>query len=203
VLVDNALHALALDEKRKSFLPTLWQQDAAAKANGQVLKQVWFAGVHTNVGGGYEEHGLSDITLAWMASEVDPLLAIDFDYLKSRRDLRNNWSLGKLYNSAEGKKWKALGIVTRTPFAAGNAGTTNESIHPSVAERIKGAGGAVPGAYAGEALKGIDLARNLAELSAQETALRWSEQDVRPAPPRQPISEPSLAAKIVDFFGGG
>jgi hypothetical protein len=131
------------------------------------------------------------------------LLAIDFDYLKSRRDLRNNWSLGKLYNSAEGKKWKALGIVTRTPFAAGNAGTTNESIHPSVAERIKGAGGAVPGAYAGEALKGIDLARNLAELSAQETALRWSEQDVRPAPPRQPISEPSLAAKIVDFFGGG
>jgi uncharacterized protein (DUF2235 family) len=203
VHVDNALHALALDEKRKSFLPTLWQQDPAAKANGQTLKQVWFAGVHTNVGGGYEEHGLSDITLAWMASEVDPLLAIDFDYIKPRRDMRNNWSLGKLYDSAEDKKWKVLGIVTRTPFAAANGVGTNESVHPSVAERIKGAGGAVPGPYASEALKGIDVARNLGVLSAQETALRWSEQDVRPPPPRQPITEPSLAAKIVGFFGGG
>ena len=57
----------------------------------QTLKQVWFAGVHSNVGGGYGEHGLSDITLAWMASEIDPLLAIDYQYLKDRRDLRNDW----------------------------------------------------------------------------------------------------------------
>ena len=40
-----------------------------------------------DVGGGYAEHGTSDIPLAWMASEVSPFLALDFDYLKLRRDL--------------------------------------------------------------------------------------------------------------------
>jgi uncharacterized protein (DUF2235 family) len=61
--IDNAFHALALDERRKAFLPTLWHVDPKAKddpkARNQVLKQVWFAGVHSNVGGGYDEHGLS------------------------------------------------------------------------------------------------------------------------------------------------
>lgn len=197
--VDNAFHALALDERRKAFLPTLWQQDEAAK--DQVLKQVWFAGAHSNVGGGYDEHGLSDITLAWMASEVDKLLAIDFDYLKLRRDLRNGWGLGRLYDSAE--KWKALGVVTRKPFAPVAKGTTNESIHSSVAERIAGKAGAVPGAYASDALKGIKLEDRLGALSPLETELRWSAADVKAAPPKQAISEPSLVAKIVGFFGGG
>jgi uncharacterized protein (DUF2235 family) len=35
-----------------------------------VLGQSWFAGVHTNVGGGYEDTGLSDITLHWMAARA-------------------------------------------------------------------------------------------------------------------------------------
>lgn len=71
VHVKFAFHALALDEQRKDFQPTLWQQKPEGKAKGQKLKQVWFAGVHSDVGGGYPEHGLSDITLAWMASEIE------------------------------------------------------------------------------------------------------------------------------------
>jgi uncharacterized protein (DUF2235 family) len=62
--VKNAFHALAIDEHRKPFEPSVWigQSDAL----GQRLEQAWFAGAHSNVGGGYADHGLSDIALGWM-----------------------------------------------------------------------------------------------------------------------------------------
>lgn len=62
--VEGAFHALAIDEKRKAFAPTLWTQQDGAGA--QVLEQVWFAGAHCDVGGGNRESGLSDIALLWM-----------------------------------------------------------------------------------------------------------------------------------------
>jgi uncharacterized protein (DUF2235 family) len=75
----NAYQALAIDEKRREFPPTLW---TSAPAPGQVMEQVWFAGVHCDVGGSYPETGLSNITLSWMLSkasglgvEVDPAAA--------------------------------------------------------------------------------------------------------------------------------
>ena len=73
--VEHAFHALALDERRKNFVPTLWEQTPEGKAKGQELKQVWFAGVHSDVGGGYPVHGTSDIPLAWMASEVSAAIS--------------------------------------------------------------------------------------------------------------------------------
>ncbi|WIM86542.1 DUF2235 domain-containing protein [Candidatus Mycobacterium wuenschmannii] len=60
--VDAAFHALAIDEKRNSFCPTLWTTTSA----NQRVEQVWFTGVHRDVGGGYSQHGLSDIPLLWM-----------------------------------------------------------------------------------------------------------------------------------------
>ncbi|WEO99781.1 DUF2235 domain-containing protein [Streptomyces sp. FXJ1.172] len=68
--VRAAFHALAIDEQRSAFRPTLWQQQPGAAARGQELKQVWFAGVHCDVGGGYLETGLSDITLLWMVDQA-------------------------------------------------------------------------------------------------------------------------------------
>ena len=62
--VDNAFQALAIDEQRKPFQPALWQQHA--DPGSQRLEQVWFAGVHCDVGGGYPQTGLSDIALRWM-----------------------------------------------------------------------------------------------------------------------------------------
>jgi uncharacterized protein (DUF2235 family) len=59
-----AYQALAIDEQRGPFKPTLWQQDPQAK--DQVLEQVWFAGVHSDVGGGYREQELAEIPLLWM-----------------------------------------------------------------------------------------------------------------------------------------
>jgi len=198
--VDNAFHALGLDEARKDFQPTLWQQDPAAKANGQVLQQVWFAGAHSNVGGGYDEHGLSDITLAWMAGQVADLLAIDVDYLKAKRDLRNGWGLGKLYNSAEGPIWQLRGTQPRTP-TPGNAATC-ESIHPSVAERGKQGADSVPKPYASAALRNINVSRSLSQLSAIETGLQWSAQDVRAAPPAAKL-QTSLFNLVLRSVGGG
>ncbi|MFF1272579.1 DUF2235 domain-containing protein [Streptomyces marokkonensis] len=68
--VRAAFHALAVDEQRSAFRPTLWHRQPGAAARGQELKQVWFAGVHSDVGGGYAETGLSDITLLWMADHA-------------------------------------------------------------------------------------------------------------------------------------
>ena len=66
--VDAAFQALAIDEKRRPFAPTLWRRQP--EAGGQELQQVWFAGVHCDVGGGYVETGLSDIALLWMADKA-------------------------------------------------------------------------------------------------------------------------------------
>ena len=66
--VDFAFQALAVDERRKPFAPTLWQAQESVKA--QVLEQAWFPGVHSNVGGGYVDHGLSDLALQWLAGKA-------------------------------------------------------------------------------------------------------------------------------------
>ncbi|MGW7645231.1 DUF2235 domain-containing protein [Streptomyces bobili] len=68
--VRAAFHALAVDEERSAFRPTLWHQQPGAAEQGQELKQVWFAGVHCDVGGGYKEAALSDITLLWMVDQA-------------------------------------------------------------------------------------------------------------------------------------
>ena len=67
--VNGAFQALAVDEERSAFPPTLWRQDEDA-AEGQELRQVWFSGVHTAVGGGEKDSGLSDITLLWMVQQA-------------------------------------------------------------------------------------------------------------------------------------
>ena len=65
--VEHARHALAIDDERLTFHPTLW--DRQIKPH-QTMKQVWFSGMHTDVGGGYKEQDLSDITLTWMVTEA-------------------------------------------------------------------------------------------------------------------------------------
>ncbi len=57
-------HALSIDERRPKFEPLLW--DEARAAPDQTIEQVWFAGAHADVGGGYAERGLAEITLQWM-----------------------------------------------------------------------------------------------------------------------------------------
>ena len=65
-----ARHALAIDETRLKFEPTLWEAPEGAPTEDPRVKQVWFEGAHSNVGGGYAETGLSDTALLWMAREA-------------------------------------------------------------------------------------------------------------------------------------
>lgn len=77
--VERAFHAVAVDERRRPFVPTLWEQQFGARERGQVLEQVWFTGVHADVGGGYEERGLADLTLRWMINRVTATCPIELD----------------------------------------------------------------------------------------------------------------------------
>ena len=77
--VESVRHALAIDERRRMFRPYLWNANEeywgspfrTKSAKPQDVKQVWFAGVHSDVGGGYEEEhsGLAKLALEWMISE--------------------------------------------------------------------------------------------------------------------------------------
>jgi T6SS, Phospholipase effector Tle1-like, catalytic domain len=65
--VDAAFQDLAIDEERSSFRPTPWTRDPRAD---QHVEQVWFAGVHSDVGGGYPDPALAEIALLWMADRA-------------------------------------------------------------------------------------------------------------------------------------
>jgi len=67
--VPHARHALALDEDRATFLPELWEELESDRASGRI-KQVWFPGVHSDIGGGYPEEELSDLALEWMIAQA-------------------------------------------------------------------------------------------------------------------------------------
>jgi uncharacterized protein (DUF2235 family) len=67
--VKFAYHALAIDEERSPYKPTLWATDPGAVAD-QTLEQVWFAGVHSEIGGGTSDSSLSDIPFLWMVEKA-------------------------------------------------------------------------------------------------------------------------------------
>ncbi len=70
-IVQNAVQALAVDEKRGPYTPTLWTQAAnAAALAGHSVLQVWFPGVHSDVGGGYTDKGIGDITWDFMMRQA-------------------------------------------------------------------------------------------------------------------------------------
>ena len=66
-IVDRACHALAIDDERQAFHPLMWKE---TKDDGPRISQVWFAGAHSNVGGGYPKQGMSFVALDWMLEEA-------------------------------------------------------------------------------------------------------------------------------------
>ena len=67
--VIHARHAVAIDERRLDFSPTLWT-NLDGRPPETTAKQIWFTGVHGDIGGGYFLRGLGDITLEWMLTEA-------------------------------------------------------------------------------------------------------------------------------------
>ena len=69
-LVKHAYHAIAIDEHRKDYDVCLWTPREKPQ---QTVEQRWFAGAHCDVGGGYPDRRLSDITLRWMQKKASAL----------------------------------------------------------------------------------------------------------------------------------
>ncbi|GAM87965.1 hypothetical protein ANO11243_059940 [Dothideomycetidae sp. 11243] len=168
--IEHAFHALALDERRAAFSPALWELSPSNTTTR--LRQVWFPGVHANIGGGYPDQQLANITLAWMMSQLRDLLELDQDYVLDEQDATDTyyervantrprpWSFGEIYNSLKGI-WAIGGTSARTPglYKAVRPGSgiptdvplrhTNEYIHASVRTRLRlgGPGMADKGTY--------------------------------------------------------
>ncbi|EST07160.1 protein of unknown function DUF2235 [Kalmanozyma brasiliensis GHG001] len=153
--VQFGFHALSLEEDRKDFLPTMWYQPtSSSNRSRQLLKQCWFQGVHTDVGGGYQYHGLSDLTLIWMVSQlVDPhtlpdgsttlrpLLNIDLPLLATILDRRREWGMQPSHRSRPTVNYqRPRTVCARHPSTISDVvwetlaktAKTHESIHPSV-----------------------------------------------------------------------
>jgi len=77
--IDVALHAVAIDEKRSAFAPTLWVSPTGSPSPAQIVEQVWFPGVHSNIGGSYDDARLSDIAFEWMVRRVGATTDLAFD----------------------------------------------------------------------------------------------------------------------------
>jgi uncharacterized protein (DUF2235 family) len=83
------LHAVAVDEHRRPFVPPFWTIPKGEDPNGHV-EQTWFAGAHSNVGGGYTDSGLSDQALIWMIARMQALTGLDFDVAAVRSNTKPN-----------------------------------------------------------------------------------------------------------------
>jgi hypothetical protein len=139
--VDCAYHALAVDESRAAFQPLLWESDPR-------IEQVWFAGVHSNVGGGYPKQGMSLVALDWMLRAANEkglrIVGTDGDYYAEHANADD-----KLYESRAGLgvfyRWKPRDM--RGLCEKQKAGPA--VIHLSVLERIAhGTDGYNPGTLA-------------------------------------------------------
>jgi len=137
--IEYGLEAMAIDEARRSFPATAWVTRKAEDRPG--VEQVWFAGAHSNVGGGYKECGLSDLALIWMIARVRDQTGLQFDedYIKE-----HFWPCAacSLYRSNRG--WLISGLLPfRRPIPEHGKRTQegverliNDKVHWSVRDRL-------------------------------------------------------------------
>lgn len=138
--VVHAFQALALDDQRQTFHPVLWdpiEDEGAARAEGrdelacETMRQVWFAGMHTDVGGGYPRQQLSDIPLVWLTQmAVERGLHIYPDNRVAIEEDPNGW----MHDSRSGAKQ----FYRRRPRAWDRTRTDRPVVHASVLARTRG-----------------------------------------------------------------
>lgn len=130
--IENAYHALSIDDERTTFHPLVWNEK---NFTGHV-EQVWFAGVHSNVGGGYPRTGLSDVALQWMQSKAQAHgLVLYQDHLTAIQDSANIYD--KLYDSRDGVAIYYRYGPRNLVELCDNKLTDNIAIHLSAYKKIK------------------------------------------------------------------
>ena len=159
--IEHAFHALALDEHRGAFTPTMWYLDKQFGTNCD-LRQCWFPGYHADVGGGTtagkeDKSAIDEVSLAWMCDQVDGLLtfdkkAVEKYLLKSKQneDSEEVWGSGEIVDpcSLAYSMNIAGGDVLRTPGMyhknmqshkkrVNGDFATNETMHPLIRHRME------------------------------------------------------------------
>lgn len=129
--VDAAFQALSIDERRGAFVPAIWRQQA--EAVDQQLEQVWFAGVHGDVGGGYPNSDLSEITLSWMSRRA---AACGLAFSEPPAELDKGWATGPLHDSFKG----IYRLQKAHARAIGDIDPDHEFLSSTAAERTRGGG---------------------------------------------------------------
>jgi uncharacterized protein (DUF2235 family) len=127
--VTHACHALAINEQRAPFEPALWR--GPRPPGNQSVVQAWFPGVHSNVGGGYVDDGLSDRCLYWMIQNAEHHgLVFNQTYIDRRID--PNW-FGEMRDSLT---FAYLTPLTGMPrLREIGSGALGECIHFSAVKR--------------------------------------------------------------------
>ncbi|MFL9609502.1 DUF2235 domain-containing protein [Methylobacillus sp. Pita2] len=140
-IILHARHAVSIDENRKDFEPTLWSEKP-----GLDLKQVWFAGVHSDIGGGYPQPGLSYCAAQWMIAEAEQSGLIFEPHLKNAiqpdaHDQQHNERKG-IYLAREEHVRTISGPVHKSVKQRWEANTDNyRSKSKALARLLDGAGG--------------------------------------------------------------
>ena len=121
--IQTARHAMAIDEVRSSFSIARWSN---AADHGDV-KEVWFPGAHSDVGGGYADCELANGALLWMMDESHEAAGLAFR--EGVRDTIQADPLGVLHNSYKGAfaklRSRPRNIDAMVPA---NAGRFHESV---------------------------------------------------------------------------
>jgi uncharacterized protein (DUF2235 family) len=152
--VEIVRHAVSLDERRAYFVQNLWGAQPPTDVD-----QVWFPGVHCDVGGGYVENesGLSAGALKWIMEKaeaaglkLDPLMKATVLPLLSTPSYVAPYAGGPAHESLSGLWWileylpkrykdPAANFATRWMLHAGRPRyvTDGAKIHVSVFERMK------------------------------------------------------------------
>jgi len=199
--VEYAFQALAIDERRKPFGPAIWHANANPRI-AQTVRQMWFAGSHANVGGGYPEHVLSDAAFFWMAANVAPLLDLDPEFICAEADRTRPYAAGLLVDSLT-----LLWRLTTGSFVRPICRTDpSEGIHESVWFRaFETNGRPVPAPYGDAGFR-----RLLADNIARKVALTDYEKDllarIPATPPLVPLAPKhrrrSFCDRLVALLGG-
>lgn len=137
-VVENAYHALAIDERRAPFEPALWMYKPK---EGQRIEQVWFCGVHSDIGGGYPESGLSDIALDWMIAKAT-VTGLVFDEAAMQTHPLHPDARAALHDSKTGLYRltkgidRPIGLASKNPDAPpAERDDPTQSVHESVIAR--------------------------------------------------------------------
>lgn len=128
--VRHACHALALDDERTTFHPL--RIDQSHLADGQVVKEVWFAGVHSDIGGGYPESTLSFVPLVWMVEQLGDRLRFQNGEIQHFRDYQS--AIGPRHDSRSGAA--VLYRYGPRPILAGRENGGPPVVHFAVIERM-------------------------------------------------------------------